>query len=144
MAVASSHVNPYALQGDWAWKTFHAFSNDENGDAETSDTPARDAEKPDSEKTPDEIISARIAQLKPDAKAVACKRCGSKIHWQDCYSQTNLHCENCNRPPSLAMVRRVFWLAEFPDSKEAAWLDVTEKFKPVMQREQMAAMKKQL
>jgi hypothetical protein len=161
-------VSCIAQRGDWAWQTFHAFegvTNEANAAggmsagpiATTGTTATRDYfadplrptsitnhtnENPN-DKTADEIILARIPTLEIDATATPCKKCGSQFRWRDCYSTASMHCDRCSKPPSLAMVAKIFGLVPLTKNGVSgnAWLEMTEAIKPIMQREQMAAMR---
>ncbi len=114
-----------------AAESLSAFTNDNNA----SENPSQ---------TADAIILARLPLLAADPNAKPCRRCGSLFRWRDCYSTTNLHCDKCNKPPSLAMVKQVFGLIEMNGrngDEGFAWLDLTERIKPIMQSEQMRDMR---
>jgi hypothetical protein len=137
-------VSLYDAKSERIWNAgipFTDFPNEKPTTEKHDETPGlhyyRDA-------TPDEIILARLPTLVADANAGPCRRCGSLFRWRDCYSTTNLHCDKCSKPPSLAMVKQVFGLIEMNGKNGDdgfAWLDLTERMKPIMQIEQAAEMR---
>ncbi len=129
-------VSCIAQPGDWAWQAYHAF---DGGDSTLSDSTNGDAQPEyTAPKSPMQIVLDRIAELKPAENFRPC-HCGCEVRWRDCYSTTNLHCERCRKPPSLAMVKNVFVVLVFKKGEHAGkygLLDATEVMKPLMQREE--------
>lgn len=93
-------------------------------------------DRPNSAASPTDAVMARLNSITLSANAVPCKKCNSKFRWRDCYSTKSMHCEKCNKPPSLAMVKAIFGLIALNDGAGFSWLEMTEVILPLWREQQ--------